>query len=212
VKTFLAVVGVVLLLLIAAGFGYVYSGAYDIAADAPDNPVVAAVVATTRRNSLRAHVQGIQPAANLDSPERIQAGLASYHDDCEACHGYPDHNPGPIGKGLNPSPPKLWRASGRGPAPGTVYWVVMHGIKMTGMPSWDHEYSDDDAWSVVAFVRTMSTLSGDDYRRKVQALPASQEAKSKEEAATEQPADKQEAATGKSERKQEAATEPRARK
>jgi hypothetical protein len=51
----------------------------------------------------------------------------------------------------------------------------MHGIKMTGMPSWKHAYSDDDAWSVVAFVRTLPKLSADEYQRKVQALPAKKE-------------------------------------
>jgi len=171
VKTLFALLGVLFIVLVAAGAGYIYSGAYDVSADTPDDAAVAWVVSTTRRYSLRARLTDIQPPANFDTPERVRAGLAKYHEDCEVCHGFPDHSPGPIGAGLNPKPPKLWGESGRGPRPGSVYWIVTHGIKMTGMPSWKHAYSDDDAWSVVAFVRTLPKLSADEYRREVQALP-----------------------------------------
>ena len=171
----LALLGALFIALVAAGAGYIYSGAYDVAADAPDNPAVAWLVGTTRRHSLRARLGDIQPPANFDNPERVQAGFAQYHEDCEVCHGFPGHSPGPVGAGLNPEPPKLWGESGRGPRPGSTYWIVMHGIKMTGMPSWKHAYSDEDAWSVVAFVHTLPKLSADEYRRKVQALPTKNE-------------------------------------
>jgi hypothetical protein len=175
VKIVLALLGVLFIVVVAAGAGYIYSGSYDVAADSSDNPAVAWVVKTTRRHSLRARLGNIQPPANFDSPERVQAGFARYHGDCEVCHGFPGHSPGPIGAGLNPEPPKLWSESGRGPRPGSVYWIVMHGIKMTGMPSWKHKYSEDDAWSVVAFVRTLGKLTADEYQRKVQELPAKKE-------------------------------------
>jgi mono/diheme cytochrome c family protein len=175
VKTLLALLGVVFIALVAAGAGYIYSGAYDVAATAPDIPAVDWVVKTTRRYSLRARLGDIQAPANFDAPERVQAGFIKYHEDCEACHGFPGNSPGPIGAGLNPKPPKLWGESGGGPRPGSIYWIVMNGIKMTGMPSWSHEYSGDDAWSVVAFVRTLPKLSAEEYRSKVQALPAKKE-------------------------------------
>lgn len=161
--------------LVAAGFAYMYSGTYDVAADTPDNPAIAWVVNTTRRYSLRARLADIQPPADFDSPGHVQAGLAKYHANCEGCHGFPGSSPGPIGAGLNPKPPKLWGESGRGPRPGSIYWIMMHGIKMTGMPAWKHAYSDDDAWSVVAFVRTLPKLSAEEYRRQVEALPKKQE-------------------------------------
>jgi len=175
VKILLALLGVVFIVLVAAGFGYVYSGDFDVAADTPDSPWVAWVVNTTRRHSLRARIGDIRPPANFDSPEHVQAGLVKYHEDCEVCHGFPGSSPGPIGAGLNPKPPKLWGEAGRGPRPASVYWIVMHGIKMTGMPSWKHEYTDEDAWSVVAFVRTLPKLSAEGYRRAVQVLPAKKE-------------------------------------
>lgn len=181
-KNLLALLGILFIVFVAAGAAYIYTGGYDVAADSPDNPAVAWLVSTTRRHSLRARMSDIRPPANFDSPERVQAGFAKYHEDCEVCHGFPGHSPGSVGAGLNPKPPKLWGESGRGPRPGSIYWIVMHGIKMTGMPSWKHEYSDDDAWSVVAFVRTLPKLSPDEYRRKAQELPTKKE--SANEAAT----------------------------
>ena len=46
-----------------------------MAADTPDNPVVAWVVDAARGHSLRARLGDIQPPASYDSPEQVQAGV-----------------------------------------------------------------------------------------------------------------------------------------
>jgi mono/diheme cytochrome c family protein len=49
--------------------------------------------------------------------------------------------------------------------PGQLFWVVKHGIKMTGMPSFGAIGTDDkEIWSIVAFVKALPNVSEADYK------------------------------------------------
>jgi len=38
------------------------------------------------------------------------------------------------------------------------YWITKHGIRLTGMPGWDGILSDDQIWTVVAFIKRSDKL------------------------------------------------------
>ncbi|MCC0002266.1 MAG: cytochrome c [Methylobacteriaceae bacterium] len=40
-----------------------------------------------------------------------------------------------------------------------VFWVVNHGIRMTGMPAFAGVASDDELWSLAAFVKKLPDVS-----------------------------------------------------
>ena len=42
-----------------------------------------------------------------------------------------------------------------------LFWVTKHGVRMTGMPSWDGVLSDDDLWKIVAFIKHSDRLPAD---------------------------------------------------
>lgn len=165
---------VLVLLVVLAGLVYMYSGAPDVSAKSPDNPVVSWVLRTTREHSIENRTADVPAPPDLSDAGLVHAGAKRYREDCSACHGSPGDYPGPVGKGLSPKPPKLSRFA-PGADPRVLYWVVMHGIKMTGMPSWHHEYSPDDAWSVVAFIRALPTISPEQYRQMTAAGGANEE-------------------------------------
>lgn len=172
-----AVMSILLFLfaLIAAGLIYMYSGAYNVSATAQESPIISWLLETTRDRSIEKHAVNITVPNDLTSPQVVQAGAGRYHDDCEICHGSPGSYPGTVGKGLNPEPPKLWADDPDKPSEAEVYWVIMHGIRMTGMPSWEHEYKDDDAWSVVAFLRELPRLSPQQYQQMIATAPKEEE-------------------------------------
>lgn len=58
--------------------------------------------------------------------------------------------------GLYPQPPNL--AQHR-VAPGTAFWVIKHGLKMTGMPAWGETHDDASIWSIVAFLQRRPDLT-----------------------------------------------------
>ena len=49
--------------------------------------------------------------------------------------------------------------------PSELFWVIKNGVKFTGMPSFGLAgRSDQDIWSIVAFVRKLPTVTEADYK------------------------------------------------
>ena len=86
---------------------------------------------------------------------------------CATCHGAPGVKISEIGQGLNPYPPELVRESAE-EEPAELFWIVKHGIKMTGMPAFGATHSDEEIWDIVAFMKRMSKLSPQEYQALVQ--------------------------------------------
>jgi hypothetical protein len=78
--------------------------------------------------------------------------------------------PTEISQGLYPRAPELSRGSSLSPA--EQFWVVKHGIKMTGMPAWGATHADALLWDVVAFLRGLPSLSPAQYESLVNSAPA----------------------------------------
>jgi hypothetical protein len=70
-------------------------------------------------------------------------------------------------KAFTPQPPDLAKTaplySDR-----ELFWILKHGIKMTGMPAWS-DHSDEDLWATVAFLKKLPGMSEQDYARLVMA-------------------------------------------
>lgn len=160
---------IILSLVIAAllcaigGIVFIYSGAYDVAATVPHNPIVAWVLDTTMVESVRAHARSIQAPA-LDQPQVVESGAGHYHDDCEICHGGPGVTQSELARGLLPSPPDLGEAAQEWTA-AQLFWIVKHGVKMTGMPAWGPTYTDQELWAIVAFIRKLHELSPEQFQK-----------------------------------------------
>ena len=74
-----------------------------------------------------------------------------------------------ISRSLYPRAPELRRGSAL--TPGEEFWMVKHGIKMTGMPAWGVTHDDKIIWDVVAFLRKLPGLSAEDYQALVNDAP-----------------------------------------
>jgi mono/diheme cytochrome c family protein len=165
-KTVFTIVGV-LLLLVLAGLGFIYSGVYDVAASTPDTGLIAWALETTQHRSVHRAAEAFEETAqvpDLEDPERIRNGFVHYYEMCVACHGAPGVPISEIGQGLNPYPPELASES-EGPA--ESFWVVKNGIKMTGMPAFGLTHSDDEIWDIVAFMNRMPKLSPQQYQQMI---------------------------------------------
>jgi mono/diheme cytochrome c family protein len=163
-----------LIVLVAMGALYVWSGVYNVAASEPHDPVVRWFLTTLQSQAVAAHSDGIAPSSLTEST-RIRAGAHIYDDMCRMCHGAPGHDPSEIGQGLNPQPPKLWTTDVQSASDAELYWVVKHGIKMTGMPAFGPTHEEAKLWSVVAFVRRLPELQPEVYRAMLQTTEANEE-------------------------------------
>ncbi|HLJ22040.1 MAG TPA: cytochrome c [Stellaceae bacterium] len=146
------------------------SGAYNVAATSEHTFPVYWLLHATMAQSVWLHSRGIEPPA-LDDPAEIERGLALYRDNCAQCHGAPGVEPHAFALGLNPAPQNLVEPARRWTS-AEIYWTVRHGVKMTGMPSWEARMSDQDLWSIVAFLKQLPQMSPTDYRSRAGQLSA----------------------------------------
>lgn len=165
-KTILTLAAFTVVLILAV-LGFIYSGIYDVAADSPDAGLIAWALETTQHRSVHRRAEAAEEELRvppLDDSARVRSGLVLYHEQCLVCHGAPGVPIAAIGQGLNPTPPEL---SGEAEEPAEVFWVVKHGIKMTGMPSFGVTHSDEEIWNMVAFLQRMPQLSPEEYQQMV---------------------------------------------
>jgi mono/diheme cytochrome c family protein len=165
-KTVLMTLVAVLVVLFLAAVAFVHSGVYDVAASTPDKDFVATALRRTQHSSVERRAKGIQ-VPRLDDPDMIKRGLIHYYEMCSVCHGAPGLKPSEIAQGLNPYPPELAEKSEPDEA-GEWFWIVKHGIKMTGMPAFGVTHSDEEIWAMIAFLQKMPKLSPDEYQKMVQ--------------------------------------------
>lgn len=96
-------------------------------------------------------------AVNLGA---LQAGAVIYQKDCAFCHGSPGQDSA-FGKSMYPLAPALWHKHGNSsvvgvsddPA-GETYWKVKNGIRLTGMPSYQHLLSENEMWDVTLLLKS----------------------------------------------------------
>ncbi len=156
---FIKTVILVLILLIAGLFVFIYSGTYNIAATEPHSLLAEWVFNTTKKYSIKKHSENIE-RAKLNDDSLIKSGFDLYDNMCVGCHGGPGSE---AAEGFNPSPPDLAEESEELSAV-ELFWVTKNGIKMTGMPAFGLSHSDQEIWSIVAFLKQLPDLSAEDYK------------------------------------------------
>jgi len=153
--------------LVAALGGILYAGFYDVAATTPHWPITNWLLETARTRSIKTQAADIQTPAGLGDPAKVVIGVEHYAAHCAVCHGAPGVPKGDIAHGLYPPPPDLAKAALLY-TPAELFWIVKHGIKMTGMPSWA-DHSDEEIWATVGFLEKLPGMSEQDYASLVMA-------------------------------------------
>ena len=156
------VVGGALLALTGATSLVIYGGLYNVAADIPHTQPVFWLLETIRERSVATRATGVVVPPDLADPKRIALGAGQYAEMCSFCHLAPGMKRTEISRGLYPRAPELRRGSNLTPA--EEFWVVKHGVKMTGMPAWGVTHNDEILWDVVAFLRKLPDLTPDEIR------------------------------------------------
>ncbi len=109
---------------------------------------------------LKARIASEMQTAPIGTDEDVfEGGARVYHAQCAACHGTPGHDAA-FAKYMYPTAPQLWKKHARGNVvgvsddqPGETYWKVANGIRLTGMPAFDHLLSDTQRWQVTLLLK-----------------------------------------------------------
>lgn len=153
-------------LAVAAAGLFIWTGAYNIAADEPHWSSTEQVMETVRDRSVEARISSIVVPA-LDDEALIRTGAGNYDAMCVDCHLKPGEDHTELSAGLYPGPPNLGQDRSEDPA--EAFWVIKHGIKMSGMPAWGKSMEDEYIWGMVAFLQQLPGMSADQYHELVEA-------------------------------------------
>jgi len=93
------------------------------------------------------------------SEDGFEAGAKIYASSCASCHGTPGHD-ARFARWMYPRSPQLFRkhpdstvVGVSDDAPGETYWKIRNGIRLTGMPAFQHIYSDAQMWDVALLLK-----------------------------------------------------------
>ncbi|MEI6670170.1 MAG: cytochrome c [Acidobacteriota bacterium] len=84
-------------------------------------------------------------------------GARIYEKHCAVCHGGGAQRISPLRTKFSPPVPQLVNRVPKDPD-AEFWWITKHGFRMTGMPAWDGILSDDQIWTVVAFIKRSDKL------------------------------------------------------
>lgn len=99
-----------------------------------------------------------QPPFGIDE-DVFEGGAKVYKAECASCHGTPGHDVASA-KYMYPVAPQLWKKHAKGGVvgvsdddPGETYWKVANGIRLTGMPAFDHVLTETQMWQVTLLLK-----------------------------------------------------------
>ena len=157
-----AAIGLFLVIAAVGALSFIYSGFYDVAATTPHFDITWRVMRTVMEQSVKRQARNVA-VPELDDPEKVHVGLKDFQEMCATCHGAPGAPESEINKGLYPQAPNLAEAAKEW-TPAELYVIVKRGIKMSGMPAWGPTHSEEELWSLVAFLKLFPNMPAAEYQ------------------------------------------------
>jgi len=164
---YLLTAGIVLVCLGVAAIIFAWSGIYNIAATEHHWGITSSFIYMLRNRSIAAHSEDTQ-VPNLSDAKLREDGFPHYHETCRLCHGGPGYPSAEFAEGLYPSPPSMTSGSiQKALSDAEIYWIVKHGLKMTGMPAFGRTHDEEQLWGIVSIVEEIPRMSPEQYRQLV---------------------------------------------
>lgn len=151
------------LAVVAGAALWLWTGGFDAAASSPRSRLAywPVRVALARQLERGAGAVGTPPKSD---GRRLIFGYRQYDADCAACHGAPDQPRALWAKSMNPEPPDLTETDKRW-SEKELYWLICHGVKMTGMPAFGVHRTDDEIWDLALFVSALPGMRPETYQQ-----------------------------------------------
>ena len=153
--------GVALTLAVAliGAYALVQSGLIPASADAKPGQLETWMARTSLNATLRREAPKDQNPVAL-TEQNLLDGVHLFAQNCAVCHGSAkgDASSSPIAKGLYQKPPQLATEGVEDDPDGFSFWKIKHGIRLTGMPSFEDSLGDQEIWTLALFLKHMDKL------------------------------------------------------
>jgi mono/diheme cytochrome c family protein len=146
-----AVVSAVLVALFVGLTGRISMRADILPTSLEQNIAMRVMDANVERNAPKI-ANPVQP-----TDQNIVAGASIYREHCALCHGDPSQPKSPVADTLYPPPPQFV-TDPVDMEEHENYYIILHGVRWTGMPGWKNVLQDQEIWQVVTFLSHMNKL------------------------------------------------------
>ncbi|MGH9415429.1 MAG: c-type cytochrome [Terriglobales bacterium] len=146
------IAAIIVVVIVAA---VIYGAARASLSALPEPGAFETWLATTAKNwyiGRAAHAPAAPAPAH--SATNIAAGGGLYGMECAFCHGTDPHTLAPIAHSMYPRVLNLSLPQVQAKSDPELFWVIKHGIRLSGMPGFAPINSDQDIWKLVYFVRS----------------------------------------------------------
>ena len=140
-----------ILAVVVGVYAYLQWGSPPVATADKPFPFEKAIVSVPLNARIQRQVQ--KPPFGV-SEDVYEGGARVYHEQCASCHGVPGKDV-KFAAHMYPQAPQLWKRHPKGDVVGVsddeageTYWKVANGIRLTGMPSYNHVLNDTQMWQV----------------------------------------------------------------
>jgi mono/diheme cytochrome c family protein len=155
-RGFIAGVLLTFLVLACSVFAVSHFGLYPIGADHPPSGLERSLAGRAMDVYADKHKPDMENPTQLTA-DNLTEGAKEYEEHCAFCHGGAKAKISPMQQKFNPPAPQLINRVPHDPD-NWLFWVTKHGVRMTGMPTWDGIMSDEEIWKVVAFIKHSNKL------------------------------------------------------
>jgi len=143
-------------ILLLAVFCYVRFGFVDPRADVP----IGALESKVAMPSLDAAVD--RRAPDVKNPlqptdDNLTAGIKVYQANCASCHGDIKQPRAALADGFYPRAPQFLADAPDMPENQNFY-IIQHGIRLSGMPAWKQVLSEKEMWQVTTLLSHLDKL------------------------------------------------------
>jgi mono/diheme cytochrome c family protein len=145
------------LVLSAVGFGYVRLGFVDPRADVPTDWLESKIAMPSLDAAVDRHAGELQNPLQATDANLI-AGMKIYQADCASCHGDSQRPHSLLAEAFYPRAPQFVEDPADMPESQNFY-IIQHGIRLSGMPGWKQALRDEQIWQVTTFLSHMDKLS-----------------------------------------------------
>lgn len=158
-RGFIAGIAASIVLALVVAYTLLQSGLISANADAVPGGLELWAANTSLSATLRREAPlGPNPVSLTD--EHLLDGVKLYRQHCAICHGTAagKASASPVARGQYPRPPQLATDGVEDDPEGVSFWIIKHGIRLTGMPSWKDSLTDQQIWTLALFLKHMSKL------------------------------------------------------
>ncbi len=144
-------------IVILAEFLWIRLGFVNSRADVPESVLERRIAMPSLDASLDRHAaQAHNPIQITDA--NLLAGMKIYQTNCAGCHGDIHQTHQAFGDAFYPRAPQFMEDTPDMPENQNFY-IVQHGIRLTGMPAFGSSLKAQEVWQVITFLSHIDKLS-----------------------------------------------------